>query len=59
MKGFIERMEDVYAAAAFAEAGEFDTAEEILRGESYCKKQQREISCNGAITAEEGSSKDI
>jgi hypothetical protein len=31
MKGLIKKMENLFAAAAFAEAGEFDTARDILR----------------------------
>ena len=31
MKRFIKRLEDMFVAATFAEAGEFDTAREILR----------------------------
>lgn len=30
MKKFLKKIENVYAAAAFAEAGEFDTAREIM-----------------------------
>ena len=31
MKKFMEKIEDVFAAAAFAEGGEHDTAREMLR----------------------------
>jgi hypothetical protein len=32
MKRLLKKLEDIYAAVAFAEAGEFDTAREIARG---------------------------
>ncbi len=31
MKRFLKKFEDTFAAAAFAEAGEFETAKEIIR----------------------------
>ncbi len=31
MKGLVEKFENMFVAATFAEAGEFDTAREILR----------------------------
>jgi hypothetical protein len=39
MKKIMKRLEDIYAAVAFAEAGEFETAKEILREE----ERQRDI----------------
>lgn len=41
MKGFLRKLEDVYAAAAFAEAGEFDTARELLRDEERAQVRDR------------------
>jgi hypothetical protein len=38
MKRFMKKLENVFAAAAFAEAGEFDTARDILRED---KRPQR------------------
>ena len=40
MKKFLKKMENMYAAAAFGEAGEFDTAREIL-GEVKPEKRTR------------------
>jgi hypothetical protein len=36
MKGLVRKLENMFVAATFAEAGEFDTARDILRE----KKQQ-------------------
>lgn len=33
MKKLMKKLEDVFAAAAFAEAGEFETARQIAKGE--------------------------
>jgi hypothetical protein len=33
MKKWMKKLEDVFAAAAFAEAGEFETARDIAQGE--------------------------
>lgn len=41
MKGFMKKLEDIYAAVAFAEAGEHETAREILRGEDRPQKRDR------------------
>jgi len=41
MKKFFKKLEDVYAAAAFAEAGEFETAREIMRERKSADKQLR------------------
>ncbi len=41
MKGLFKKLEDIYAAAAFAEAGEVDTAREILRERQSVDKQLR------------------
>ncbi len=41
MKKLMKRLEDVYAAAAFAEAGEFETAREIMREEERPQKRDR------------------
>jgi hypothetical protein len=32
MKGIVKKLENMFVAATFAEAGEFDTARDILRG---------------------------
>jgi thioredoxin-like negative regulator of GroEL len=40
MKKFLRKLENMYAAAAFGEAGEFDTAREIL-GEKRSEKRTR------------------
>ncbi|RJQ51360.1 MAG: hypothetical protein C4526_10265 [Nitrospiraceae bacterium] len=39
MKKFLKKLETVYAAAAFAEAGEFETAREMLKEEKRIKKR--------------------
>ena len=36
-----KRLENIWAAVAFAEAGEFETAREILKEEKYAEKRQR------------------
>ena len=41
MKKLIKKLEDIYAAVAFAEAGEFDTAREIMREEKRTQKRDR------------------
>lgn len=41
MKKLFKKLEDIYAASAFAEAGEFDTADEILREEKRPDKRDR------------------
>ncbi len=41
MKKLMKRLEDIYAAGAFAEAGEFETAREILREEKRPQKRDR------------------
>ncbi len=41
MKKLLKKLENVYAAVAFAEAGEFDTAREIMREEKRTQKRDR------------------
>jgi hypothetical protein len=41
MRKILRKIENIYAAAAFAEAGEFDTAREILRDEDRDQKRKR------------------
>ena len=41
MKKFMEKLENVYAAAAFAEAGEFDTAREMMKDEDRPQKREQ------------------
>jgi hypothetical protein len=41
MKGLAERVENLFMAVTFAEAGEFDTAREILREEERPQKIER------------------
>ncbi len=41
MKKLLKKLEDIYAAAAYAEAGEHETAEEILREENRTQKRDR------------------
>ncbi len=41
MKGLKKRLEDIFTAVAFAEAGEHDTAREILREEERIQKVDR------------------
>ncbi|MEW6569936.1 MAG: hypothetical protein AB1390_01990 [Nitrospirota bacterium] len=41
MKKLIRKLERLFAAAAFAEAAEFDTAREILREEKRPRKAER------------------
>ena len=44
MKKFMKKLENVYAAAAFAEAGEHDTAREMLREEKRDQKRDTAVS---------------
>ena len=39
MKNFLKYLENVFAAVAFAEAGEFETAKEIAAGEHSSKPE--------------------
>jgi hypothetical protein len=41
MKNFLKKFEDIYSAVAFAEAGEHETAKEILRGEKRIQKRDK------------------
>jgi hypothetical protein len=41
MKKLLKKIEDIYAAAAYAEAGEFETAREILNKETQIQKKDR------------------
>jgi hypothetical protein len=41
MKGFMKRLEDMFVAATFAEAGEFETARNILRENTRSQKVDR------------------
>ena len=41
MKKFIKKIENIYAAVAFAEAGEHETAREILREDKHPQKRDR------------------
>ncbi len=41
MRKLLRKLENIYAAAAFAEAGEFDTAREMLRDEEREQKRKR------------------
>lgn len=40
MRKLMKKIEEVYAAVAFAEAGEFDTAREIMREEKNVQKRE-------------------
>ena len=41
MKGLMKRLENMFVAATFAEAGEFETAREMLREEKRPQKTDR------------------
>jgi hypothetical protein len=41
MKGLSKKLERIFTAAAFAEAGEYDMAKEILREEERLQKVDR------------------
>jgi len=41
MKKLLKKLEDIYAAVAFAEAGEFETAREIMREDKRVQKRDR------------------
>ena len=41
MKGFAKKIENLFVAIAFAEAGEFDTAREYMRDEDRPRQTDR------------------
>ena len=41
MAGLVRKLEKMFTAAAFAQAGEFDTAREILREDERARKTDR------------------
>ena len=41
MKGLLRKLENVFVAATFAEAGEYDTARDILREDKRPQKVDR------------------
>ena len=41
MKGLMKKLENIFVAATFAEAGEYDTARDILREDERPKKSDR------------------
>lgn len=41
MKSLLKKFEDIYSAVAFAEAGEHETAMDILREEKRDQKRER------------------
>ena len=41
MAGLVKKLEKMFTAAAFAEAGEFDTARDILREDERARKTER------------------
>jgi hypothetical protein len=41
MKKLLKKLEDIYSAVAFAEAGEFDTARELMKEERLQKRERR------------------
>ncbi len=43
MKGFAKRFEQLFTAIAFAEAGEFETAREMMRDEVRDRKRNRQV----------------
>ncbi len=44
MKGFTEKWQRIFMAAAFAEAGEFETAREFLREKTGQRKREIQLS---------------
>jgi hypothetical protein len=43
MKGFWEKWDRLFSAITFAEAGEFETARELVRGKARDEKRDTEI----------------
>ena len=41
MKGFMKRLENMFVAATFAEAGEFETARDVLRENKRSQQVER------------------
>ena len=53
MKRLLKRFEDIMAAVAFAEEGEFETAREILREEILLSKKIKKLQNEVALTIDE------
>lgn len=53
MKGFLKKFEDTFAAAAFAEAGEFETAREILTENKSLNKKMKSLKHGIEITIDD------
>ena len=43
MKGFAKRFDQLFSAITFAEAGEFETAREIMKEEVRDRKRDRQV----------------
>lgn len=43
MKGFTKKVENLFLAITFAEAGEFETAREFMRGEDRARQVDRVV----------------
>lgn len=48
MKGFLRKFEDTMAAVAFAEAGEFETAREIIKEKQSAPHELQYLKCGAA-----------
>ena len=53
MKGFFKKFEDAMAAVAFAEAGEFETAREILTENKSLNKKMKSLKHGIEITIDD------
>ncbi len=55
MKGFSRKFEQLFAAIAFAEEGEFETAREIMREEKRDQKRDQQVSRKSARISAPGA----
>lgn len=50
--GILKKLENIYAAAAFAEAGEFDTAKEMVKDAEAVKKSELKVKYDDVMIPE-------
>ena len=55
MKGFTKKFEQIFTAITFAEAGEFDTAREIMREQKRDQKRDTRVARKSARISAPGA----